>query len=333
MTGPVAIIGAGIAGLALGRRLREAGRDVVVFDKARGAGGRVSTRRNDWGSFDHGAQYFTARDARFQAQVEDWIGRGVVAPWDGRVVSLSRGVVRAQAGPATTRHVGVPGMSAIARDLARGLALETGVRIERVERGGRGWRLVSDFGQAFPDLGAVVCAVPAPQAVPFLTASLTLTSLARSVEFLACHALMLRPERPLEPGFDAAFVEDSPIGWIARQSGKPGREAHSGWLVHSTPQWSAAHVDLPGEQVAQRLTGALAEALGSELPRSEQVAVHRWLYARAARPLDVGACWDAEAGLGICGDWLRGDRVEDAYLSALELAAMMDRSDPVSGSS
>lgn len=331
MNGRVAVIGAGIAGLTLGQRLREAGRDVVVFDKARGAGGRVSTRRNDWGSFDHGAQYFTVRDGRFRAQVEDWVGRGVVAPWDGRVVSLSRGVSRALAAPAT-RHVGVPGMSAIARDLAHGLVLETGVRIERVRRSDRGWTLVSDFGQEFSGLGAVVCAVPAPQAVPFLGISLALTAVARSVEFHACHALMLRPERPLEPGFDAAFVEDSPIGWIARQSGKPGREAHPGWLVHSTPQWSAAHVDLPGEQVAQGLTGALAEALGLALPRGEQVAVHRWLYARAVKPLDVAACWDAEAGLGICGDWLRGDRVEDAYLSALELAAMMERTHHGSGS-
>ena len=64
-----AVIGAGLAGLRVAHRLAEAGAQVRVFEKARGAGGRMSTRRTDFGAFDHGAQYFTARDPRFREQV------------------------------------------------------------------------------------------------------------------------------------------------------------------------------------------------------------------------------------------------------------------------
>ena len=87
----VAVIGAGLAGLHAARRLHDAGAEVRVFDKARGSGGRMSTRRTDFGAFDHGAQYFTARDPRFRAQVEKWVASGAAAPWPGKVVRLAEG--------------------------------------------------------------------------------------------------------------------------------------------------------------------------------------------------------------------------------------------------
>ena len=92
----VAVIGAGLAGLHAARRLHDAGAEVRVFDKARGSGGRMSTRRTDFGAFDHGAQYFTARDPRFRAQVEKWVASGAAAPWPGKVVRLAEGRVVAE---------------------------------------------------------------------------------------------------------------------------------------------------------------------------------------------------------------------------------------------
>ena len=70
----VAVIGAGISGLISARTLHELGLDVTVFEKSPGLGGRTATRRADPGqSFDHGAQYFTARDPQFIRHVEAWI--------------------------------------------------------------------------------------------------------------------------------------------------------------------------------------------------------------------------------------------------------------------
>lgn len=71
----VAVVGAGIAGLTASRALRDHGLSVTVFEKSRGPSGRMSTRRVDGGrvQFDHGAQYFTARDPAFRRQVEGWV--------------------------------------------------------------------------------------------------------------------------------------------------------------------------------------------------------------------------------------------------------------------
>ena len=79
----IAIIGAGMAGLSCARQLEATGHRVSLFDKGRAPGGRMAVRRVDTAlgeaSFDHGAQYLTARDSEFVAQVDAWTAAGVVA--------------------------------------------------------------------------------------------------------------------------------------------------------------------------------------------------------------------------------------------------------------
>ncbi|MEP2103166.1 MAG: NAD(P)-binding protein [Parasphingorhabdus sp.] len=81
----IAIIGSGLSGLACADQLRTAGHQLFLFDKARGPGGRMSTRRIESAagdiSFDHGAQYFTAHDPSFQIVVDGWGKLGVASRW------------------------------------------------------------------------------------------------------------------------------------------------------------------------------------------------------------------------------------------------------------
>ena len=65
----IAIIGAGLAGLTCGKALQQAGHDVVIFEKSRGIGGRLATRRAEPFYFDHGVAAFTASDDAFQGFV------------------------------------------------------------------------------------------------------------------------------------------------------------------------------------------------------------------------------------------------------------------------
>ena len=62
----VAVVGGGMAGVVCARTLVQAGHRVTLFEKSREFGGRMATRRTEFGGFDHGAQYFTVRDARFE---------------------------------------------------------------------------------------------------------------------------------------------------------------------------------------------------------------------------------------------------------------------------
>ncbi len=136
----VAVVGAGIAGLVCARTLQDAGWETAVFDKGRGVGGRACTRRQEPGEggdavqFDHGAQYFTVKDARFGRFVDAWTERGVIAPWTGRIAAVQHGAVELKETPGL--YVGIPGMNALPRHLAADLEV-TSDRARHRPRSGR----------------------------------------------------------------------------------------------------------------------------------------------------------------------------------------------------
>ena len=68
----VIVVGAGLSGLMAAQEIHNAGHEVIVFDKGRGVGGRLATRRIDAATLDHGAQFFTVRTNEFAAHVDKW---------------------------------------------------------------------------------------------------------------------------------------------------------------------------------------------------------------------------------------------------------------------
>jgi predicted NAD/FAD-dependent oxidoreductase len=132
-----------------------------------------------------------------------------------------------------------------------------------------------------------------------------------------CWALMLRYPAPAGLPFDAAFVNEGALRWVARDSSKPGRPGTETWLLHASAEWSEAHLEDSPECVAAELLPAFSE-FGGAAPQAW--TAHRWRYADMAAPLDHGCVWDRDRKLGLCGDWLNGGKVEGAWRSGRRLA-------------
>ena len=313
-----AIVGAGIAGLSCARALTHAGARVTVFDKSRGPSGRMSTRRGEGWACDHGTQYFTARDPLFQAELARWQAAGVAARWQPRL-AVFKVEGRLAGGGAEARHVGTPRMTAPARHLADGLDLRLQATVNALHRRDHSWQLVTDehdlLAEAFD---GVLLAVPAPQAMPLLQpVSPGLTAVAGAARMQGCWALMLRFDAPLALDFDAAFVNHGALRWIARDTSKPGRNGLETWSLHPSAEWSEAHIEDSPESVATALIAAFVE-LGGMAPAAW--SAQRWRYAITESAVEGGCAWHAADGLGLCGDWLNGGRVEGAWLSGHALA-------------
>ena len=313
-----AVIGAGMAGLRCARALVEAGVRVTVLDKSRGPSGRMSTRRGEGWACDHGAQYFTARDPLFQAEVARWRAAGVADAWQARLTVLEADGRRAGGGD-EARFVGTPRMTAPARLLAEGLDLRLQATVNALDRYPHGWELASAERGLMPEaFDGVLLAVPAPQAVPLLGPVVpALAEVARAARMQGCWALMARFEAPLALDFDAAFVNHGPLRWIARDSSKPGREGPETWTLHASAEWSETHLEDSPEQVAAALIAAF-RALGGEAPLAW--SAHRWRYTITESAVEGGCVWAPEDSIGLCGDWLNGGRVEGAWLSGHALA-------------
>jgi predicted NAD/FAD-dependent oxidoreductase len=318
----VAVVGAGIAGLACARELSRAGIEVAVYEKSRGNGGRLATRRADPYAFDHGAQYFTVRDERFAEEIARWQAADAAAEWLGTVVALRAGGVHDT--KPHRRFVGVPGMSAIGRAMAAGLDVRHEQAVTGLAVQGPRWAVIGEHGRVLGVFDRVVVAVPAPQAAALLAASPALAALAKSCDIAPCWALMAAFDHRLPLDYDGAFVEDAPLAWIMRNGSKPGRPDAECWVLHAGPAWTREHLELDKAAIPGPLLDVFEQVTGITTRPLHAVA-HRWRYALPEEPLTLPFLLDEATGLAACGDWCGGPRVEGAFLSGLQLGQALAR--------
>jgi predicted NAD/FAD-dependent oxidoreductase len=242
-------------------------------------------------------------------------------------------------------------MGALAAHIARDVDVRCRVRVSSVvEVGGAGdpdrWRLIDDAGEALGEFGAVVVAVPPAQAVPLLAGAPGLAAAVGELRVAPCWALMVSFEAPLPTDFDGAFIEGEegeardqaggsgpavqPLAWVARNGSKPGRPEGPGaegsredsWVLHAGPEWSRAHLSLGPEGAGAALLEAFDARFGP-LPPVRFQRAHLWRYARPLDRTGPAALFDAERGIGVCGDALAGGRVEGALLSGRAVAGRL----------
>ena len=302
-----AIVGAGMAGLACANALKDAGHIVAVFDKGCGPGGRMATRHVaspiGTASFDHGAQYFTARDPGFRQLVDTWSDLGVAASWSPAGFDA---------------WVGVPGMNAVIIQMAEAHVVVWGYPVKGIVRNDGKWWLMGETGSSGP-FDAVIVAIPAEQAAAILSLhDFAMARIALMARSQPCWTSMFVFDRPLDH-IPSVIRDSGAISWAARNSAKPGRLGPEAWVVQASASWSGARLEASREDVSAILFPALSDAAGSSIPDPVAAMSHRWRYALSAGTGD-GALWNPGIRLGVCGDWLLGPRVECAWLSGRMLA-------------
>ncbi len=319
MNRSIAVLGAGLAGIACARSLIAAGFAPVLFDKGRGPGGRVATRRGQTPDgtalqWDHGAQYFTARVPAFAGAL---VEAGAVA-W-----------------PDAQRFTGTPGMSAIGRRLAAGLAIHTGRHVTRIEGAPGAWIVrhadTALVRQPLPPglepaadgpFAAVAIALPAPQAAPVAEAwAPHLAARCAEAVYAPCWTVMAAFTDRL-PLPDTWRSTAGPVGWAARESAKPGRPPAEAWTLQAAPAWSRAHLEDAPEAILAPLLAAL------DMPPPLVVTAHRWRYSLVEHAIGTPCLFDPALGLGLAGDWCLGGRGEAAWQSGAALAEAISAAHP-----
>jgi predicted NAD/FAD-dependent oxidoreductase len=153
----------------------------------------------------------------------------------------------------------------------------------------------------------------------------------RKVQAAPCWTLLLAFPQAAQPGlvtlgpqWNAARSTHHRIAWLARESSKPGRAPIERWTVQASNDWSSKHAGDDEARVTAKLLKAFAEITGIHAAPGWTQAV-LWREARTLTPLGRPFVWQPAAGLGACGDWCLGHRVEDAFVSGLELALAVER--------
>lgn len=305
-TPKIAIIGAGLAGLTCAQALAARGIPTVIFDKGRGVGGRLSTRRAEGGlQFDHGARYLSAQSDGFHAMLCQAEAAGAVARWPLNQQEKA--------------FVGIPGMTGLPKYMAQDLDIRKGVRIKRIVDVSGKWQLEWDGGSETFD--RVVVTAPAPQTVDLLPKDHPIAEALATVDMDHCLTLMVALANNADC-CDITQRDPSPqISWVVRDSNKPGRPDRNCYVAHAAPDWSLQHLEMELDEIATLMLPLVSSALGIKLtPELPYVAAHRWRYALVSKPLGQPFTADTSRTLFAGGDWCLGKTAEDAWTSGKAIA-------------
>ena len=331
----IAVVGAGMAGIACARTLVQAGHAVSLFEREQQVGGRMASQQTPFGRFDTGAQYFTVRDARFSLALQT--APGLVRPWSANAVRVldAHGRVAEAALPKREPHwVATPGMDALPAHWAAPLGpdLYAGTRVVAIERDGSAhWQLHGEDAAGTTRLhsgfDAVLLALPPASTRMLLPdAAAGLRTRIDAVRVAPCWTLMLafpQASQPtlahLGPQWNAALSTHHRVAWLARESSKPGREQIERWTLQASAAWSSEHLRDDAPRIEGKLTRAFGEITGIRATPA-WTDTRLWHEAKTETPLGHSHLWDAAAGIGLAGDWCLGHRVEDAFVSGLSLA-------------
>jgi predicted NAD/FAD-dependent oxidoreductase len=317
----VLIIGAGISGLLCATELQAQGARVLVVDKGRGVGGRLSTRLMSGARIDHGAQFFTVRDPRLQPYVERWLAAGVIrewfrqAPWDNNPAGYPR-------------YCGVSGMNALPKYLAATLDVRSGEKIDSLVRTNDRWIARSQQDRSFT-AEQLILTTPLPQALLLMATTglnwagqqLPHLQHCRYAKGLATLAILDAPSRIPDPG--AIKPSTGPLAWIADNQMKGISPEVTALTLHATPEFAAAHWHSSDAVRGQLMLAAAQEFIPGAVV---DFCCHRWGFTLPLNPWPQPYFAVEALNVVLAGDAFGGPRVEGAALSGLAAAtALLER--------
>jgi len=346
VTRRVAIVGAGVAGAAAAYRLQRAvDVAVTVFESRSQPGGRAATRSREDTVYDVGANYLSLPDedpGRIEQLVEGPLADDLVTV-DGRVWTVDAdGTIEPGRDEGEPKWTGARGIDALADRLLATtdaiVACESGVR--GIAAADAGWAIQLDgtdqtghsaAAEAFDD---VLLTPPGPTTAGLLdgvAGAARLRDAAAAIDYRSITTVAARYDRPLDlPYYALVDVSKSrPLGWLARESCKPGHLPDGEVLIlQGSPEWSREHSEEPDRTVADDAT-ALAAALLDRpwLTDPDWIDVVRWRHALADDGLPAAVADRAPEGLHVAGDWVAGEpRLHAAIRSGLDAgAAIVER--------
>ncbi len=282
----VAVVGAGLAGLAAARELRADGHEVVVLEKSRGLGGRLASRRAEGTVLDHGSPVLAAPPGSALRGLADALHA------DDRV-DLDDGVAFST------------GATRLPKLMAGGLDVRLGVRLAALRDSGGAFELGDEQGNTHGAVDGVVLTAPAPQAADLLDRSPGGTARAALVRTLVyAPAVMVLAGVPgAGEGPVVARPAEGPLAEVRREAAK-GREGEPAPVVARLgPELSAALLDASDARVLEEALPALAALFGAEPAWSQ---VKRWRFAVPVGRLDADEVNPPDARIVVAGDAVTG---------------------------
>lgn len=314
----IAIIGAGATGLFLANFLQY-GAKVTVFEKSYKVGGRASSRSNAKISFDHGAQFISIKNKRFDDFLEKLSYQRVVSRWDGKFVSIDSRSLTSQNLQNKIRYVGVPSMQSIFEFLSKDVDLRLCTDIDSMVRQNDDWILRSGSSQNISRFDWVILATPPTQAIRLLPSELTWLDMLNNLTMLPCVSLMALVKPLGDLPWSGARIKNSPLGWVAFNNTKPLRSSSLALVAQSDYYWTKKNIDKSDVEIEAELIQEIKRVAPFHI-EFVNYELKKWNFAVVEKPLNENFLIAKNRGLAVAGDWCIGGNIESSFKSARSLS-------------
>lgn len=321
----VAIVGAGISGLAAARRLKELGIPTVLFEKSKGFGGRCSTRRIGPYIFDSGTSSITPRNTDLAAVMLDQLDTAELVKVEKPIFVHES--LRVSSGGSTintnARYVYQSGNTKLAKLLGDGLEIRFETPVDALNKNGNGNYGI--FGEVFD---GIILTPPIPQTMELLM-SVGESRPFSNARFRSCLAVLLGFELPAPDVKYHALLEPEqrhPLTWLSLESVKcAGRapDGHTALVAQLSASYSATHFESTDHEIIDDTLDYLKRLYGQGWDEPAVADVKRWRYSQPEMTANFDAVNAPGSRLLIAGDGVSGARIEFAYMSGIKAANML----------
>ena len=317
----IAIIGSGLSGITIASELKKKF-NVEIFEKSRGVGGRMSTRKELPFIFDHGAQFFKITTTDFMNFVSELLSERVILPWKFKLAHFE-GVKLTKINIIQNKDnffVGVPNMDSIVKYLSKKIDVIINTKIEKIIKKKNDWFLYDQNNKSYGKYDWVILTLPAEQSKELITKKISFFPLLKKIKMKSCFSLMVGMNEPLNLNYNAAVIKDTDIAWLAENNSKPSRPKKYCLLINSSYDYGAKNINSSKTKIITHLLDTTSKLINRNIPKSAIVKLHQWRYVEAENYPNDNYFIDPKNKIGVCGDWFINSRVEGAFISASKLS-------------
>ena len=311
------IIGSGISGSTIANHLSKK-YNVEIFDKARGVGGRASNKRFIKNlSFDHGVQYISPKSKHFIKYIKKLNKKKILKRWDDNHLDFTF-----EKKLFSTRFIGRKANNDLVKYNLKNIKQSFTSPIKKINFNKYFWEITLKDKSKY-QFKSLIITCPFPQLKKLAKNYLDKNILKLKVQMQPNITVMIALKNQKNPPISSIKFDDNILAWAANENSKKRFRSNINlWTLQASLNWSKKSINKYkiDKSIMNQLISRFLKLTGFEKRKIIFKRIHGWKYSYNYEKTPYLSLWKKKYNLGICGDWLNGPKVENAWLSATDLA-------------
>ena len=311
------VLGSGVAGSTIANILSKK-YSVHVFDKARGSGGRSSNKKFKKNlSFDHGVQYISPKSKEFIKFTQKLLKKKIFKTWDGHHLDFTF-----EKKPINTKYIGSKGNNALIKYQLKGIKQSFTSQIIKVEYKKYFWKITLN-DRSSHQFKALILTCPFPQLKKIARNYLDKKISNLKVQMQPNITVMVAFKNQKNLPISSIKFDDETLSWAANENSKRRFKSNFNlWTLQASLKWSKKKINKykNNKSIMNQLISRFIMLTGFKKNKIIHKKIHGWKYSYNYKKTPFLSSWNKKYQLGVCGDWFDGPKVENAWISANDLA-------------